>query len=63
MKNEKKPGNTFVRVLKAYLFGIMSGILLIEYLQNRKRPYLPYSPEAEGEKQENLENKEKENVQ
>ena len=39
MKNEKKPGNTFVRV------------------------FLPHSPEAEGEKQENLENKEKENVQ
>lgn len=40
MKNEKKSGKTFFRIIKAYIFGMISGMLLLEYAKNRKRPVL-----------------------
>lgn len=43
MKKEHKRNRTLIRLIKAYLFGIMSGILILEYLRNKKRPYLPCS--------------------
>lgn len=43
MKKENKRNRTLIRLIKAYLFGIMSGMLLLEYLRNKKRPYLPCS--------------------
>ncbi|MCM1054856.1 MAG: hypothetical protein NC394_04955 [Bacteroides sp.] len=40
MKNNKKPNRTFIKIIKAFLFGIAVGMVLPEYIRNRKRPVL-----------------------
>ena len=63
MKNEKKPYRTPIRIIKAFLLGLISGMLLLEYARNRKRPVLSCCerPDNEvAEESEKLNNNSKE---
>ncbi|MBD5115810.1 MAG: hypothetical protein HDT46_11600 [Ruminococcaceae bacterium] len=40
MKNNKKPNRTFIRIIKAFLFGMVAGMALLQYVRNKQRPVL-----------------------
>ena len=56
-KGTKKPNRTLIRIIKAFILGMASGMLLLEYIRNKKRPYLPCDECVEkAEKQNKSEN-------
>lgn len=59
MKNEqRKHSRTPIRLIKAFLLGMVSGMLLLEYTRKKKRPYLPCAECDNAKKQNNTENTE-----
>lgn len=52
-KETKKPNRTPIRIIKAFVLGMVSGMLLLEYMRNKKRPYLPCGECADNAKKQN----------
>lgn len=55
MKNDKKPNRTPIRIIKAFLFGMVAGMALLQYVRNRKRPVLALCGSKRSDKTDNME--------
>lgn len=50
MKKNGNPKKTFIRIIKAFIFGMASGMILLQYVRNKKRPVLALCGDEKSEK-------------
>lgn len=55
MKKNGNPKKTFIRIIKAFIFGMASGMILLQYVRNKKRPVLALCGDEKSEKNDKKE--------
>lgn len=55
MKNNKKPNRTPIRIIKAFLFGMVAGMALLQYVRNKQRPVLALCSSKRSDETDNRE--------